>query len=336
MKIAFFSFTDRGNELKNRLSAYLPLKGHEIFAIPPELSLKNQAAAAFDGADALLFVGAAGIAVRAVAPFVHSKVTDPAVIVIDELGKWIIPLLGGHIGGGNGLALEVAVFLEAEAIITTATDINKVFAVDVWASKQNLAISSMEKAKKVSANLLKGECVTLKSDYDIAGKPPRGILYGRSSGRETGFGIVVSMRRAETEDGPLYLIPRRVYIGIGCRRGVQSGVIAEILDEEFEVLRLDKRCIAGVGSIDLKKDEAGLLEFCDRLGAPCSFFGADELRLLEGSFIGSSFVRAITGVDNVCERAASALSGGGKLLLKKTARRGVTIAVAVKEMELTF
>ncbi|MDR1362436.1 MAG: hypothetical protein LBJ35_00080, partial [Spirochaetaceae bacterium] len=239
MNIAFFSFTDCGAQLKNRLSAYLTRSGHEIFTLP-ELSLKEQAAAAFESAGALIFIGAAGIAVRVIAPFVHSKLSDPAVIVIDELGTWIIPLLGGHIGGGNELARSVALFLEAEAVITTATDTRKIFAVDVWAGKQNLAISSMEKAKKVSAALLKGGELWMRSDYPISGTPPRGIAYQSNGGKTAGFGIIVSMKR-ELDDNPLRLIPRRVYVGIGCRKGVEAAAIAEIFDSVLESFNLDSR-----------------------------------------------------------------------------------------------
>jgi cobalt-precorrin 5A hydrolase len=340
LKIAFFSFTDCGALLKDRLRSYLSLKGHEAFAALPDLSLKEQAAAAFKDADALLFVGAAGIAVRTVAPFVHSKVSDPAVIVIDELGKWIIPLLGGHIGGGNELALELAAFLAAEAVITTATDIHKVFAVDLWASKQDMAISSMEKAKRVSAALLRGGELRLQSDYPIAGSPPQGIVYshggeGTPAGGD-GFGILVSMRREDGDAAHLQLIPRRVYAGIGCRRGASESAIAESFDHALESLGLDGRCVAGVASIDLKQTEAGLLDFCEKRGLPCSFLDAEALGRVEGNFSASGFVRKITGVDNVCERAAVLASGGGELLLAKTALRGVTVAAALKRMDLSF
>ncbi|MDR2344076.1 MAG: hypothetical protein LBD86_06050, partial [Spirochaetaceae bacterium] len=228
MKTAFFSFTDRGARLKARLYSHLSDRGHQVFEPQPGLSLKEEAAAAFRGADALLFVGAAGIAVRLIAPFVHSKLSDPAVIVLDESGRWVIPLLGGHIGGGNELALELAAFLGAEAVITTATDIHGVFAVDLWAGKQDLAISSMEKAKRVSATLLKGGEVRLLSDYPIEGRPPAGIVYGQGGG--DGFGILVSMRRLDGGTAMLQLIPRRVYVGIGCRKGVGEAAIAELFD----------------------------------------------------------------------------------------------------------
>lgn len=336
MKTAIFSFTDCGARLKARLHSHILNEGHRAFDLQPGLGLKEQAAAAFNGADALLFVGAAGIAVRAIAPLVHSKLSDPAVIVIDELGRWVIPLLGGHIGGGNELALELAAFLGAEAVITTATDIHGVFAVDVWAGKQDLAISSLEKAKRVSAALLKGGEVPLLSDYPIEGRPPRGIVYGQDCGGRDGFGILVSMRRLDGGTAMLQLIPRRVYVGIGCRKGVSEEAVAELFDDTLEKLGLDARCVAGAASIDIKQTEAGLLNFCDNRGLPCTFFDAAALACVEGSFSASRFVLETAGVDNVCERAAVAASGNGELLIAKTAGRGVTAAAALKRMELSF
>lgn len=346
MKIAFFSFTDCGACLKNRLAEWFLLGGHEIFEPPPSKSLKEKAALAFDGADALFFIGAAGIAVRTAAPFIRSKVSDPAVIVVDELGKWIIPILGGHIGGGNDLARETAKFLGGEAVITTATDIHGVFAVDTWAKSCNLAISAMDTAKKISAALLKGRLVYLQSDYPVKGVPPRGIVYqadgAAADAMAADFGIIVSMKRGVGDGGDggdggvLRLIPRRVYAGIGCRRGTGMEAIADIFDYALLTLGLDARCIAGAASIDLKKTEKGLLDFCESRGISCTFFDAAELRRAEGRFSASRFVEKVVGVDNVCERAAALASGNGDILLKKTARDGVTVALAVKDTALRF
>lgn len=336
MKIAFFSFTDRGALLESRLGSYFSTKGHETFAMRPDLSLREQSAAAFAAADALIFIGAAGIAVRTIAPFVHSKLSDPAVIVVDELGKWVIPILSGHIGGGNELALELAVLLGAEAVITTATDIHGVFAVDVWANKQDLVIGSMEKAKRVSAMLLKGGDVRLQSDYPVEGSPPAGVSYSHGGEAGGGFGILVSMKRLNGESDLLQLIPRRVYVGIGCRKGVGEDAIAELFDYTLENCGLDGRCVAGAASIDIKRTETGLLNFCKNRAIPCSFFDAAALGRVQGNFSASDFVLESAGVDNVCERAAVAASGNGELLIAKTARRGVTIAAALKQMGLSF
>jgi cobalt-precorrin 5A hydrolase len=193
----------------------------------------------------------------------------------------------------------------------------------------------MEAAKKVSAALLKGEELWMQSDYPILGTPPKGIAY-QSGGAETaGLGIIVSMSRG-TDDVSLRLIPRRVYVGIGCRKDIGESAIADFFDSSLESLDLDGRCVAGIGSIDLKKTEAGLLGFCENRSISCVFFDAAALQSVEGSFSGSDFVKKTAGVDNVCERAAVLASGNGKLLIKKTARNGVSIAAAIADIELSF
>jgi cobalamin biosynthesis protein CbiG len=194
----------------------------------------------------------------------------------------------------------------------------------------------MEKAKIVSAALLKGGEVRLLSDYQIEGSPPRGIVYGRDCEGGDGFGILVSMRRLDGGTAMLQLIPRRVYVGIGCRRGVGEAAIAELFDNTLEKLGLDARCVAGIASIDLKQTEAGLLNFCRNRSLTCSFFDAAALGRVEGGFSASRFVLETAGVDNVCERAAVAASGGGELLAAKTVGCGVTAAAALKRMGLGF
>jgi cobalt-precorrin 5A hydrolase len=344
MTIAFFSFTDRGAALAERLRAFFEGCGHSVFTPPDGLGPREQAAAAFRHADALVFAGAVGIAVRLVAPFVRSKTDDPAVIAADEAGRWVIPLLGGHGAGANALAREAAAFLGAEAVVTTATDINGVFAVDLWALERGFAIGSTEAAKRVSASLLRGEEVVLQSDcpsdlpIDTTDAPettegtlPRGIVLGEvASVRDTGrVGILVSMGRHEEHADVLRLVPRRLYVGIGCRRGASEEAIARAVDAALMKAGLDGRCVAGLASIDVKRDEAGLLAFGARRGLGCRFFSAEELRGAEGGFGASAFVLKAVGVDNVCERAA-VLASGGRLVIRKTALDGITVALALR------
>lgn len=118
--------------------------------------LRAWTALAWEASDALLFVGAAGIAVRAIAPHVASKATDPGVVVIDEAGRFAVPLLSGHLGGANELAQTVARAAGAIPVITTATDVRGVWAVDTWARRAGLAVSNPEAIKRVSARLLSG------------------------------------------------------------------------------------------------------------------------------------------------------------------------------------
>ena len=283
----------------------------------------------FSSTEALVFVGSCGIAVRKIAPYVHDKRTDPAVICVDELGTFVIPLLSGHIGGANALARRMAEALTATAVITTATDINRRFSVDTWATEHGCAISSMKLAKAVSAAILEGD-IPFKSDFPVKGNLPNGVFPG-----ETGnLGIYLTVTDKEPFENTLRLIPKRLHLGIGCRRGTDKEAIQTAVEQVFKANHLDFRAVQCAASIDLKKDEEGLLSFCHEQNIPIRFYTAEELNAVSGEFTPSPFVQSITGVDNVCER--SALMGAEKLIVRKTACHGVTVAVATEKWEVHF
>lgn len=284
---------------------------------------------AFQNTDAMIFVSSCGIAVRKIAPHVRSKQTDPAVVVMDELGKYAIPILSGHIGGANALAQMLAGKLGAIPVITTATDIHHKFSVDAWAAGNGYIISDLAIAKAVSAAILEGD-VPLCSDFPIVTGLPRGVIPGKSG--EVGIRITCQ------KDGPfgktLRLIPTVLHLGIGCRKGVEAEIIREAVDRTLSGCNLDHRAVRCVASIDLKAEEPGLLRFCREQKLPVSFYSGEELQAVPGEFTPSQFVRRVTGVDNVCERAAR--MGAEKLIVRKTALGGVTVAVAMEHWEVHF
>ncbi len=168
MIINVFSFTDKGRKLAERLR--LALDMHEVRSMPDTASREEVCAAAFRNREALVFIGAAGIAVRSVAPFVRDKLEDPPVLVMDELGLHVIPVLSGHMGGANALALEIADATGASPVITTATDLNGAFPADVFAKENGLAVANRDGIAKVSSSALEGRPVTVCiKDYPPAG-----------------------------------------------------------------------------------------------------------------------------------------------------------------------
>ena len=283
----------------------------------------------FASSEILVFVGSCGIAVRKIAPYVHDKRTDPAVVCVDELGTFVIPLLSGHIGGANALARKLAESLHATPVITTATDINRKFSVDTWATEHGCAISSMKLAKAVSAAILEGD-IPLKSDFPIVGNLPNGVIPGENGN----LGIYLTITDKEPFENTLRLTPKLLHLGIGCRRGTEKEAIAIAVEQVFRENGLDFVAVKCAASIDLKQDEEGLLSFCKEQNIPIHFYTAEELTALPGEFTPSPFVRKVTGVDNVCER--SALVGADNLIVKKTACHGVTVAVAMENWEVHF
>ena len=184
MKISIICFTLTGQQTGEKLKKALEKQKHAVSLYAKSKyisdsikeSTKEWAGEQFESADGIIFIGATGIAVRSIAPYVASKKTDPAVLVTDECGKFVISLLSGHLGGANELALQAAEALHAVPIVTTATDLEGKFAVDVFAKKNNCHIFRMKEAKEVSAALLAGEKVGFYSEFPWEGELPDGLV----------------------------------------------------------------------------------------------------------------------------------------------------------------
>lgn len=292
------------------------------------------------GRELLVFVGAIGIAVRAIASSVESKTSDPAVVVLDEKANYCIPLLSGHLGGANAFALQIAEITESIPVVTTATDVNHRFAVDVFAKNNGLIIDSMVLAKEVSAALLAKQEIGVYSELPIKEDTlPQGLCLVRSRTEAAGYllGIYIGVHvPSGWFQRTLHLIPRILCLGMGCKKNTESVRTLELFEKVFAENRLDKRAVSSLNSIDIKKEEKALTELSGELGVPFICYSAEELQQTKGDFTSSAFVRGVTGVDNVCERSAVLASEGGQLLIKKTAQSGVTAAVAIMNRRIHF
>ena len=319
MKLAYLSFTEKGRQLAGRLAAAL---GGTAQRCGASCSLEAWTAAHFPKNDGLIYVGAAGIAVRAIAPHLKSKTTDPAVVVVDECARYAIPILSGHLGGANDLARAIGRVCGALPVLTTATDVNSVFAVDEWAKRQNCLVLNPERIKTVSAKLLAGGTVTVQSSWPIAGQPPRNVCQTEDRGAD----VLLDIHPGTGEK--LHLVPRIAVLGVGCKKNVLPQTLETALAAFLDRTGVCEQAVSAVASIDLKKNEPGLLDFCAAHGWPLKTYPAEQLREVEGQFTPSAFVKGVTGVDNVCERSA-VLASGGTLCQGKTAGDGITMALAL-------
>ena len=320
MSRAYLAFTAKGEALAHRLAEALP---GSVSRCGGDVTLKGWTAEHFAQDEALIFVGAVGIAVRAIAPHCRSKAADPAVVAVDEGGNFAVPLLSGHLGGANALARALAKACGAVPVITTATDVNGLFAVDLWAKAQNCAVLEPERIKHVSGALLAGQTVRYWSPWPVAGETPAGVEKADAP-EAADFALTLT-----PQGEALHLVPRIGVLGVGCRRGTTAQQLEEAFAAFCAASGLSPAAVCAAASIDLKKDEPGLAAFCKAHGWPITFYPADELRAVPGQFTPSAFVASVTGVDNVCERSAVKASGG-TLLLPKTAGGGVTLALAVR------
>lgn len=353
-QIRIFSFTDVGSRWNETLVKACKANGYACegyalskFAVGKELQAFHGSVTEWIGpmwgTCDFIFVGAMGIAVRAIAPYIQDKFTDSAVIVMDELGQYVIPVLSGHVGGGVALAKEIAKITAGTCVITTATDVHNKFAVDVFAAKNKMQIPDRTLAKQISASVLAGDQVGFYSEYEMTGSCPEALkktvcLEGLESCQ---YGIAVlktgNRNKIMQKESVMYLYGRDVIVGVGCRKGVTKRKLEVQLEPLLESHGLRKEQICMFASIDLKREEPGLAALADSYGVSFLTYPADRLKEVEQVSSRSAFVEKTVGVDNVCERAAL-LAGGsdGELLLPKTAGDEVTFAFVRKKVRLAY
>ena len=350
-------FTERGAWVCRRLFHKLKETGEECEAIIPkrflreewkkeglkeweEESLSQWTGKMFAEKRAMIFVSATGIAVRAIAPWIRDKMTDPPVVTVDEGAQFVIPLLSGHVGGANELARHIADWLEAVPVITTATDVNGKFAVDLFASAYHMTITDRKEAKNISAAVLEGKQIGVFSDLPIK-KLPDGFVMDRWC--EENICITVKDPSfPEKKASYLRLVPRAVVLGVGCRRGTDPEFMKEKVFALLKEHGIDPAAVKAIASVDVKQDEPAVLDLKqlfdgECLHQPCEqrFYTPEQLNQVPGDFKESAFVKKQIGVGNVCERSACA--AGGKLLVEKQAGDGITLAAALEwQGELDF
>lgn len=374
MKLAIISFTENGIKLSQTVAKRLSRRkvtlytkcsrytAEDLKVQRVKESLQVWTAQRMAEGDALLFIGACGIAVRAIAPNLTDKLHDVPVLVMDEEGQYVIPILSGHVGGANELARELADLMDARPVITTATDVQKKFAVDLFAKRNHLEIMNKDGIAKVSAKALAGEQLTIairaqniecyhpkfcevreedfteaenqllreanmhKQDQEACGveQPLRLVPYVKDQPVD----IVVSEMQ-DNKNALIWLRPRRYVVGMGCRKNKDTEELLAFYQETLEQAMVEPGEVYALASIEKKKDEPGLLAISERMRIPFFTYTAEELNRVGACVHSSEFVKAQVGVDNVCERAAFAGCGvSGWLIYEKHAFDGMTIAIA--------
>ena len=374
-QIAIAGFTTNGcvlaqkivNELESA-RAWAPHRISEEVDLPGFDSIGAWAGEAFaHGCDGIVFVGACGIAVRAIAPYVTSKMHDPAVVCVDEAGKWAISLLSGHVGGANDLARRIARIVGATPVVTTATDVRDVFAIDEWAARQGLVIANPQLIKHVSGALLEGGHVGVRvgRQVSLTGELPAGFMREKCAGdtdsasdTDSAGDIRKPCRAGAAPDsadashvlhahvhiGPelpcendpdtLHLITCNAVVGVGCRHGCEPATLQDGVETALASLGLAPEAVSTLATIDLKAAEPAVVELAAKHGWLLRTFSAQTLAAQSGDFASSEFVRAHVGVDNVCERALACCRA--VRILDKQAHQGTTVAVGLVPEVLSF
>ena len=309
------AFTDKGRNVIERLSSEYEKRGmEEVTSYDSSISVEEFVGNAFEDKACLIFVSAVGIAVRYISKFVNDKLTDSPVIVIDDNAQFVIPLVSGHVGGANKVALTVAELLGATPVITTSTDVNDVFSPDLYAVENNLKIQNRDGIKKVSVKAVDGKAVRL-SIKSFPPKEPVDVLVSNVADADAEYSLLLS--------------PKPYVLGVGTKKGKDVNEAEEYILSVLEEYRISLDEVYALCSIDRKEEEECLVHFSRKYRIPFITFDANLLSKAEGEFAHSDYVQEKVGVGNVCERAAIlGCKNNGELVVSKKAGEGITVAVA--------
>ena len=337
MKIAIVSVSKKGQDLAISLKEKLDSDSTIIRTDLFHKDVKNHFPILFYEYDAIIAIMASGILIRSIAPLIESKVSDPAVLNIDDNGNFVISTLSGHLGGANKLTEKVAKLIGATPVITTSTDVNRKLGIDVLARDLYLSIDNPKEILFFNKSILKGEEISLYIN------PDRNFDYLFEYLEKNTLEIDVSINftskinpdeiHVQLNEHKLILKERKVVVGLGCKRGktcieLYDGLTSSIDDLYIHISRINQ-----LSSAEIKKDEQGMLELSDKLNIPINFVDLDRLKLFESNDIQKSeFVKSKFGIYGVCEPSALITAGfDSKLIYKKTSYDGVTVSIAVSK-----
>lgn len=337
MKVAIISVSDKGKKLALNLKKKLDDDSTIIKLDLYHKNVKKYFPILFDEYDAIIAIMASGILVRSIAPLIESKVSDPAILNIDDNGKFVISTLSGHLGGANKLTSKISDLIDATPVITTSTDVNNKLGIDVLAQDLYLSIDNTKEILFFNKAILKGREVSFtvnpNKNFDYL------FNYLNDNTLEINVSIYYSSKMEMDEilvsldDHEIILKERKIVVGIGCRRGKEFKYIYEGLVKSINDLKINKSRINMLSSAEIKKDEEGILELSEKLNIPVNFVELDKLKLFKSNDVEKSeFVFSKFGIYGVCEPSALITAGfDSKLIYKKTSYDGVTIAIAISK-----
>lgn len=276
----------------------------------------------------LIFISSTGIAVRYIKDAIVSKDRDPGVLVIDDMGKNVISLLSGHLGGANKKAIEIGKLIDGNPIITTATDNRKIQGIDIYSKNHDLIIDRLKDIKDISTLMIEDKKIGFYSDIKIEKPSYKNIisLENLENLEEVDGLIIVSNKKYKYKDFPMIILrPKNIVLGIGCKKGKSATEIISAVKKDLNRLNISEKSIGEIGTIDIKKDEKGIIDTAKYFNVNLRFFSPSEIEKVEDKFEKSDFVKKIVGVYNVSEPIAYLL--GKKVIQGKTAHDGITISI---------
>ena len=337
MKIAIVSVSDKGQKLALNLKEKLDSDSKIIRCDLFHKNVKKYLKIAFFEYDAVIAIMASGILIRTIAPYIESKVTDPAILNIDDNGKFVISTLSGHLGGANALTNKIANLINAVPVITTSTDVNRKLGIDVLSKDLYLSIDNTNEILFFNKAILEGREIAFTLN------PNKNYDYLTDYLNNNTLEIVLSINYSSNvnpdeihvnlDEHKIVLKEKKIVVGIGCRRGKEYEKILEAFEKSLNDLNIHKSRVNMLSSAEIKKDEKGILELSEKLEIPVNFVDLEKLKLFESKDIQKSeFVKSKFGIYGVCEPSALITAGfDSKLIYKKTSYDGVTVAIAISK-----
>ena len=293
------------------------------------IGIKNITEKYFKKDNTIIFISSTGIAVRTIAPYIESKDKDPAVIVIDSTGRFVISLLSGHLGGANDITLKLGSILGAEPIITTATDNLNIDAPDVIAKEKGYIIDDLKMAKEIASMLVNNKKVAYIEDFVAFNKKiievPKGYIKSVTSAE--GLVVVTDKYNLDFNKPHLKLIKKNVVLGIGCKKGIPFNHMKEKIFKVLKIYNIDKRAIKSIATVEIKKNEEAILKMVDELKCDFNVFKIKDIKKVEHNYKGSEFVKSVIGVRVVAEPCVELT--GATLITEKLKLDGVTLCIGV-------
>ena len=297
-----------------------------------EGSLDRLVARLWEEFDGIIFISAAGIASRLIAPHLRNKLVDPAVICMDDTGRFAIPILSGHYGGANEMARQIAASTGASPVITTATDNRGIQAPDMFAKDNGYVVENLESLARITSMMVNGEPIGFFSEFGPV------IDYGQLVIIESvdlvksnlpGMIIVSNRVGIQVSSIPhLILRPSNINLGLGCRKEVSGGRIIDFIYEVLSEEGLSPLSVGNIGTIELKRNEPGIIEAAEHFGCGLKIFSGEDISKVQDMFMKSDFVKNTVGVNSVSAPAAYLM--GGNLIREKAVKNGITLSVTVE------
>lgn len=327
MNIAILSVTNQGKDISNKLYENLINNPLILNVTQYHKNIIQTVNDIFDKYDCIIGIMASGIMIRSIAPHVNSKLSDPAILLIDDNANFVISLLSGHFGGANDLTIKIAEILSSTPVITTSTDVNNKIGIDSIAKKYYCALENPKNIKYVNKSLVNNEKVDLYL--------PNKYSYIINEEIRKSYNIHVddslNSINAVVENHEVILNPRRMVMGIGARRDIATSKVKNAINQACSIMEIPPSRIDLFATADVKANEKGILDNVKELNKQLEIIPMETIKSFQNEECSQSdFVMKQFGVKGVCEPTALLANGDDShLIFKKTAYDGVTIAVSI-------